>query len=659
MRHGCSARYVIGRLVLLTAIAAVCLAVTSSRAQAFPAASDILADGQFVYGPNVGEFKTLAFLASSHSALLPYASVIEDKASYYSINPRVLLAILELRSRAVTGIVDSADLEHAVGYGDVVGFDDELEALCSALTMFFYANLHRAPQVSDSVAVTLAAGRQVQLPKGIGAGTLAVLLSLGPLSSDAEWDALSSTRAGGGFTATYRRLFPDSDPLDTSNDITADGPPPADLLKFPFACGDTWNLSGGPHDNNNCDGAHPLSALDFTPNVAACAIPPDRWVTAPSGGTVTEVSCEGCYVAVSHRDGWDSTFYHLANPQVAAGQEVRQDQRIANPSCRPSSGGTCGSCPGTASGTHVHYNLRYNGAYVDVDGTEFKGWTVHGTACYKGYLEKDGVQSNTVTSICEHIPPVTTASIVGTMGDNGWYRSDVEVTLTAVDNSGSFGVALTEYRIDGDSPETYQGPFSISEGAHRLTYRSQDNAGNWESEKQTLVNIDPTAPEGDLVLNHGASTSHTVLVYADASATDELSGVALMRLRDAGGSWTDWMRYAPRTLWRVPGVSGVDYAVEAEYKDRAGNASLPCEGVIALNIHPARPGSVGYRLGRSTWGAARSDGRSSGHRLLGTLGQPSMTGESGSARYRLLSGYWLGGTPVYAIDLPAARRQSR
>jgi len=78
-------------------------------------------------------------------------------------------------------------------------------------------------------------------------------------------------------------------------------------------------------------------------------------------------------------------------------------------------------------------------------------------------------------------PPTTTAMLSGTLGNNGWYTSDVQVTLTAADNAGGSGVAKTEYSFDGANWNLYSTPFTISsEGNTTVYYRSTDNAGNVE-----------------------------------------------------------------------------------------------------------------------------------------------------------------------------------
>lgn len=92
-------------------------------------------------------------------------------------------------------------------------------------------------------------------------------------------------------------------------------------------------------------------------------------------------------------------------------------------------------------------------------------------------------------------PPETSISLEGAEGDNGWYKSNVLVTLLAQDNEGGLGEKPTEYSFDGESWQEYSGPFTISEeGEFTLYYRSKDLAGNVENTKQSTIKIDKTAP---------------------------------------------------------------------------------------------------------------------------------------------------------------------
>ncbi len=253
-------------------------------------------------------------------------------------------------------------------------------------------------------------------------------------------------------------------------------------------------------------------------------------------------------------------------------------------------------------------------------------------------------------------PPATTCSLSGTSGENDWYISNVQVTLNASDSGGS-GLKLTQYKIDDGSWQTYSGPFTVSgDDRHTIYYKAQDKAGNWEAEKRAYASIDTVAPTGSFTLNSDATTTPSVLVWANPSASDATSGLALMRLRDAGGEWSDWRSYASRALWQLPAVTGNSCTVETQFKDRAGHQSAVYQASILLDIYPDRPSSANYRLARSTWGAAPGDGQSANYRLQGTLGQPSMIGIMSSAHYRLSSGYWLEQGWGYTVYLPLVLR---
>lgn len=199
-------------------------------------------------------------------------------------------------------------------------------------------------------------------------------------------------------------------------------------------------------------------------------------------------------------------------------------------------------------------------------------------------------------------------------------------------------------------------PGAPGEGTYYFRARAKDNAGNW-SGWVTLFTFryDATAPTGALTVNQNASVTYATLVRLSPTGSDALSGLAEVRFRDAGGAWSAWVPFGT-TLWQLPGPTGQTFSVEMQVRDRAGNESAVYADNIALNIYPARPASAGYRLARSTWGAAAVERSSAGYRLLSTLGQPSMIGSLTSASYRLTSGYWAGYRPLRQVYLPLVLR---
>ena len=119
-------------------------------------------------------------------------------------------------------------------------------------------------------------------------------------------------------------------------------------------------------------------------------------------------------------------------------------------------------------------------------------------------------------------PPVTTCTLNPSEpnGDNGWYVSDVEVTLNATDDIS--GVNVTQFRVDYGSTQTYTKPFNITvDGTHTVEYRSIDYAGNVEDWKSVEFKIDQTKPYIDLWWE----SPDNVHVIFTANCDDASSGI--------------------------------------------------------------------------------------------------------------------------------------
>jgi hypothetical protein len=133
-----------------------------------------------------------------------------------------------------------------------------------------------------------------------------------------------------------------------------------------------------------------------------------------------------------------------------------------------------------------------------------------------------------VSFVDDTTPPITTHSLDPPTpdGDNGWYVSDVTVTLTATDDMS--GVNMTYYRIDGGVWLIYDSFFIISEDEDDIVieYYSVDNTGNTEQIKQVTIKIDKKRP---CIYSYGFSwylvEDDIWLLRLDAGATDETSGM--------------------------------------------------------------------------------------------------------------------------------------
>ena len=102
-------------------------------------------------------------------------------------------------------------------------------------------------------------------------------------------------------------------------------------------------------------------------------------------------------------------------------------------------------------------------------------------------------------------PPVTTIDeIVGTLGQNGWYTSNVKIYLDATDGQYGTGVDLTYYKIDNSDTQIYDDntginlpgddPYALC-GNNNVYYWSVDKAGNEEDMNGPLnIKIDKGPP---------------------------------------------------------------------------------------------------------------------------------------------------------------------
>jgi len=190
-------------------------------------------------------------------------------------------------------------------------------------------------------------------------------------------------------------------------------------------------------------------------------------------------------------------------------------------------------------------------------------------------------------------PPVTTSSLAGTVGQNGWYISDVTVTLSATDPpdvfdlggdgyTGLSGVNHTYYKIDSGTWKKYTTPFVISvNGQHIVSYYSDDIAGNVETEKSVSIKIDKTAPTITLTKQQ----IDLFNVKFSAQVNDETSGIDRVEFSLDGQLQYNDTQSPYEWTWTGLG----DYTVTATAFDVAGNSqgqsmSTPVEQIQTINF---------------------------------------------------------------------------
>lgn len=199
---------------------------------------------------------------------------------------------------------------------------------------------------------------------------------------------------------------------------------------------------------------------------------------------------------------------------------------------------------------------------------------------------KDGTATDIVTiTVRDTTAPVTTVqTIAGIAGSNGWYTSDVLITVDSADSCS--GVKEIRSSVDGNATTTPSSTATIAvsgDGAHGVTFGATDNAGNVELPKTLTINIDKTAPDADISVtpdllwppNHKMMD---VLVYG--GATDGASGVTsvVFTVTDEYGTVqpavSGFNTTIPLEAWREgTDRDGRHYTITAVITDKAGNTT--------------------------------------------------------------------------------------
>ncbi|NUR51141.1 MAG: peptidoglycan DD-metalloendopeptidase family protein [Hamadaea sp.] len=140
-------------------------------------------------------------------------------------------------------------------------------------------------------------------------------------------------------------------------------------MRLPYAVGQSWSLTGGPHGWGGSE--TPWSSIDLAGG--------DGRVLAPRAGLAYTMCGSGRgWIRVVHDRGYATDYYHLFNNISANGLSVGEGAFLGNI-------GTDVSCGGSATGAHVHFALRQNSAYVPIADHNFGKWVIRsGGAVYQG-----------------------------------------------------------------------------------------------------------------------------------------------------------------------------------------------------------------------------------------------------------------------------------
>jgi murein DD-endopeptidase MepM/ murein hydrolase activator NlpD len=351
----------------------------------------ILPDSEIVFSPSALDFDIEAFVNETGGYLAGYreymsngwtsgARVIEKVAIENSINPRLLLALVEFQAGWVYGEPKNLALtDYPLGYikQDKKGLYKQLSWAVQQLSLGYYGW-----REGILTSVPFNDGSQLRLAPGINAGTAAVEYLFARLYHPDVWNGVIFGTES--FGVLYERMYGNAwlraqtvEPLLPVNLSQPE-------LQLPFLTGRSWSFTGGPHSAWGPDGAR--AALDFAPpSVQSGCVDSDEWVAAMASGLVVR-SGNGVVMVDLDGDGFEQTgwsilYLHVASEdRISQGAWVEQGSRIGHPSCEG----------GSSTGTHVHVARKYNGEWVLAGGAlpfTMDGWIAQaGEKPYQGTL---------------------------------------------------------------------------------------------------------------------------------------------------------------------------------------------------------------------------------------------------------------------------------
>ncbi len=192
--------------------------------------------------------------------------------------------------------------------------------------------------------------------------------------------------------------------------------------------------------------------------------------------------------------------------------------------------------------------------------------------------------------------PSVALSLSGTLGANGWYTSNVEVSLYLTE--GDPASLTTEYALYNQGWKTFVEPFTIfEEGQTTIYYRARDATGFvWET-RFHAVDVDKTPPNGSVLIDVGAEDAFSTLVDLTLSVIDAPSGPTTppppgyiwgvpsgpsdMRFSNNGIVWSNWEPIANSKLWTLETGAG-NKTVYVQVRDNAGLVSEKFSDTINL-----------------------------------------------------------------------------
>ena len=380
----------------------------------------LIPDSLLVRGPGSGDFDVAEFVnqqpgfiryavdqvdirqadGSVEQRTMNAAEIIEQVSMDYSVDPRLLLALLEYKANWLSELSIAVDAQtyplisprFSPGINRS-GLFRQLSWLANELNRGYYGWKYR-----DFAVLDFGNDERYLYNSELNPASIALQHVLAFENVYPNW---LNDVSYAGFNQVYHAYF--GDPfLNMQDRVLPDGLQQP-VLTLPFPDEETWLFTGGSHGGWGNGSA--WSALDFAPpdepqGDETLCYTSDNWVTAVADGVIAR-SDDGVVVLDLDGDGdettgWTILYLHLGESgRVAEGTQVVEGDRLGRPACEG----------GFSTATHLHIARRYNGEWIPADCTdclpryqtpafEMSGWravTLPGQV-YQGFLDRGGVR---------------------------------------------------------------------------------------------------------------------------------------------------------------------------------------------------------------------------------------------------------------------------
>ncbi len=363
----------------------------------------LIPDSELVNGPSTIGFDVRGFINAYPGYLKNHVDTVEGVerdgpeiieliARRYSVNPRLILALLEWKGGWLTK-TEVPRIEQDYAFGMQVywakGLYKQLEWVANYLNAGYYACLER-----NYCGFYYHDTWKPNGPEGLNQGTRGLVYFIARMVNFGDFEGARSQ--DGEFMQTYRQLFGDPWRREYAP-LTPKGLQPP-LMKLPWAGDEHWWFTGAPH--GGWGAGTPWGAIDFGPGEpggetgkkqSGCFDASEYWARATTDGLIAiarygeimqDLDGDG-----DVRTGWVIIYNHVAaKDRIAEGVYARAGDALGHPSCEG----------GWSSGTHLHIARRYNGVWIGSFGPAgvpfyISGWKVNSSGTdYLGTLTRAG-----------------------------------------------------------------------------------------------------------------------------------------------------------------------------------------------------------------------------------------------------------------------------